>query len=235
MATVDIRRVGYNPDVPSLFRANSVQLFVSNYRSFRRSDPSQPALSSSHLDAFRSTFREFVSQTRLDLEDVFRKSDLNLYPFTDPLRGDLLMPFVLANDREETYSAVLEWLIRRLPEHEVAEVFGLDDGNPDRSQPWTTAREYPIRYGNQLGRLDLVLGRNGKFHAVIEIKTRPYTQEDLLKHALYCAAIAEMPDMCGSQKIFLAQRVEDMNLGGVPLQVMAAGVPEAAEEFSISD
>ena len=92
------------------------------------------------------------------------------------------MPFILAEDREESYSAVLEWLIHRLPAHEVIQVFGLDDIGTDQSQPWDITREHQIRHGDQIGRLDLVLRRNGKCRVVIEVKTKPYAEEDLRKH-----------------------------------------------------
>jgi len=141
-------------------------------------------------------------------------SDLRLHPFADPLCGDLLMPFVLAEDREESYSAVLEWLIHRLPAHEVAQVFDLGDSGADQSQPWETKREYQVSHGGQNGRLDLVLRRNGKCQVVIEVKTKAYVEEDLRKHKLYCDAIREELDMCESERVFLAQRNEDMDLGG---------------------
>ena len=124
------------------------------------------------------------------------------------------MPFILANDREESYSAVLEWLIHRLPGQEVVQVFGLDDSGADPSQPWVTTREFQIHHGGQIGRLDLVLRRNGKCRVVIEVKTKPYIEEDLKKHELYCAAILAAPDMCESDKVFLAQQDEEMDLGG---------------------
>jgi hypothetical protein len=124
------------------------------------------------------------------------------------------MPFILAEDREERYSSALEWLILRLPAHEVIQVFGLDDSGTDQSQPWEIEREYQVRHGDQIGRLDLVLRRNGKCRVVIEVKTKPYVEDDLSKHELYCAAIHEAPDLCESEKVFLAQRDEDMDLGG---------------------
>ena len=206
--------MSYNTDVLSSLRANNVQLFVSNYASFRRAYPNRPPLSSNHFDTFRSNWSGFVSQRKCDLENLFTKSDLRLHPFVDPLRGDLTMPLILANEREESYSAVLEWLIRRLPAHEVSQVFGLDDSSTDQSQPWETARECQVRHGDQIGRLDLVLRRNGRCRVVFEVKTKPHAEEDLRKHELYCEAIRAAPDMCECEKVFLAQRDEDMDLGG---------------------
>jgi hypothetical protein len=127
------------------------------------------------------------------------------------------MSFLLANEREESYSAVLEWLIHRLPAHEVAQVFGLDDSGADQS-PWETVRECQVRHGDEVGRLDLVLRRNRRCYIVIEVKTKPYIEEDLRKHKRYCAAIREAPDMCDAEKVFLAQRDEGLDLGGFRFQ-----------------
>jgi Holliday junction resolvase-like predicted endonuclease len=200
--------------VPSSFRAGNVQLFVSNYRSFRRSPSQRLSLSRRQLEAFRSNYRTLVLQSQRDLENLLRESDRRLYPFADPLRGDLLMPLILTDAREEIYSAVLEWLIHRLPGNEVLQVFGLDDAGIDRSQPWVTDREYQIRHADQIGRLDLVLRRNEKCLVAIEVKTKPYSEEGLRKHELYCAAIRDSADMRESQKVFIAQRDEGMNLKG---------------------
>jgi hypothetical protein len=200
--------------VPNSLHANYVQLFVSSYLSFRRTHPNRPSLSSSHCDAFLSNYHRFVSQRKCELENLFRRSDLRLQPFEDPLRGHLLMSFILSTEREENYSAVLEWLIRRLPADEVLQVFGLDECGTDQSQPWEITREYQVSHLGQIGRLDLLLRRNGKCRVVVEVKTKPYAEEDLQKHELYCAAIREAPDMRESEKVFLAQRHEDMDLGG---------------------
>jgi hypothetical protein len=199
--------------VPPSLRASNVQSFVSSCLSLRRAHPNHPPLSGNCLDAFRSNYRAFVSQRKCDLENLFRESHRRLHPFTDPLSGDLSMSFLLADEREESYSAVLEWLIHRLPAHEVAQVFGLDDSGADQS-PWETVREYQVRHGDEIGRLDLVLRRNRRCYIVIEVKTKPYIEEDLRKHKRYCAAIRDAPDMCDAEKVFLAQRDEGLDLGG---------------------
>ena len=194
--------------------ANNVQLFVSSCLSLRRARSGRLPLSSNCLDTFRSNYRAFVSQRRCDLENLFRESDLRLHPFAEPLSGDLSMSFLLANEREESYSAVLEWLIHRLPAHEVGQVFGLGGSSIDQPAAWETVREYQIRHGNDTGRLDLVLRRNERCYLVIEVKTKPYMEEDLWKNKLYCAAIREAPDMCEAEKVFLAQMDEGLDLGG---------------------
>jgi hypothetical protein len=199
--------------VPDSLCASNIQSFIASYSSFRNVYPNRPPLLGGNCDALRPKWDQFVSERKSDLEKLFRESDGRLHPFVDPLCGNLLMLFILANDREESYSAVLEWLIHRLPARDVLRVFGLDDIGIDQS-PWVTTREYQIRHGGQAGRLDLILRRNGRCRVVIEVKTKPYTEEDLLKHELYCAAIHAAPDMHESEKIFLAQRDEDMDLGG---------------------
>jgi Holliday junction resolvase-like predicted endonuclease len=195
-------------------RANDVQLFVSSCLSFRRADPNRQLLSSNCLEAFRFNYRRFVLQRKCDLEKLLRESDLRLHPFADPLSCDLSMSFVLANAREESYSAVLEWLVHRLPAREVTQVFGLGDTGTDQSKDWETVREYQVRDGDEIGRLDLVLRRNRQCLVVIEVKTKPYIEEELRKHKLYCAAVRKEPAMREAEKIFLAQRDEGLDLGG---------------------
>ena len=192
----------------------NIQLFVSSCLSLHRAHRSRLPLSSNRLDAFRSNYHTFISQRKRDLENLFRESDLRLHPFVDPLSGDLSMSFLLAHEREESYSAVLEWLIHRLPASDVGQIFGLDDSGTDQSAAWQTVREYQIRYGDEIGRLDLILRRNRRCYLIIEVKTRPYIEEDLRKHKRYCAAIREAPDMCKAEKVFLAQRDEGLDLGG---------------------
>jgi hypothetical protein len=192
----------------------NIQLFVSRCLSLHRAERSRPPLSNDRLDAFRSNYHTFISQRKRDLENLFRESDRRLRPFVDPLSGDLSMSFLLAHEREESYSAVLEWLIHRLPASEVGQIFGLDDSGTDQSAAWHTVREFEIRDGDEAGRLDLILTRNKRCYLVIEAKTKPYIEEDLRKHKLYCSAIRKAPDMCEAEKVFLAQTDQGLNLGG---------------------
>jgi hypothetical protein len=194
--------------------AKDVQLFVSRGLSWRRAQTSRLQLSSNRLDTFRSNCRNFILQRKRDLENLLRESDRRLEPFADPLSGDLSMSFLLSREREESYSAVLEWLIHRVPANDVAKVFGLGDSGTDQSTAWETVREYPVRRGDETGRLDLVLRCNRRCYLVIEVKTKPYIKDDLEKHELYCYAMGKAPDMCDAERVFLAQNDLGMDLRG---------------------
>jgi len=109
------------------------------------------------------------------------------------------MSFLLSNEREENYSAVLEWLIHRLPPDQVGQIFGLGDSGTDQSALWKTVREYQVRYGDEIGRLDLVLRRNRRCYLVIEVKTRPYMLRSSFGTLFEC--LVGSPEFCRSYKI----------------------------------
>lgn len=141
---------------------------------------------------------------------LLQASDSWFSPFDDPIRSDLLTA-VLAVQREEIYTAALEWVLRRLPDCDVGAVLGL---KPATHSGWRIDRERTVRVGNRCGRLDMVITCEEEVRVVLEVKTRDYATEDLEKHEIYRAAAAEIPDLSGAEFVFLAVADEGIDLRG---------------------
>ncbi len=196
--------------MPSL-AGQSVSRFVDSYRRFRSERRRKVALSAGSCVRFRSEYETFVRQREHAVRLLLQASDSLLSPFNDPIRSDLLTA-VLALQREEIYTAALEWLLRRLPSRTVAAVLGLK-ARCDQNA-WEIDCERTVRVGDQRGRLDMVIACEGEARAIVEVKTREYTAEDLEKHELYRAAVIQIPDLSRAEPVFLAVADEGIDLRG---------------------
>jgi hypothetical protein len=199
----------YHPVVTYSLHSHAVRAFASNYHAFVASGSPRRLLGSAASLGFLNGYRAFAAQRKKDLEVLLAASDARLCPFSDSLHENLSFAILEADDREEKYTAVLEWLVRRLPAERVLRLFGVQD-NRCLEGEWLTEREHPVRHNGQAGRLDLVL-RNGKSAVVVEVKTRSYAEPDLQKHQLYCSAL-QRTDLSDAHKVFLALTDEGIEL-----------------------
>ena len=240
----DLRIDVYINGMPPAVNTENIRAFVAHWRGIEPAREKRPLLCDSSIQTFCASYRGFLSQRRSDLEILLAKSNDFLHPFADPLSSDLLMPFLFQSEREETYSAALEWLIRRLPPGAVGPIFGLCNAGPDVESDWEVRREVPIEHAGERGRLDLGLWCKGRCYAVIEVKTKSYREEELVKHDRYNGAIRSNEDLASAEKIFLAPTDEGFDLRDFqfrpwrqiciglrrssPLVIQARPAPEAA-------
>jgi hypothetical protein len=134
---------------------------------------------------------ESMSQAELNTLRVFyNRSTERLFPLSDPLSIDFLANRQLFTGREEVYSDWLQWVLQQLSSPPlIGRVIGYRNlTDPARSQePINVRREIGVEHGNpdHEGRVDIILEQHNQPVAVIEVKTRPYADVALEKHAGY--------------------------------------------------
>jgi hypothetical protein len=148
------------------------------------------------------------------LTQLYEDSKLRLFPLSDPLNVLFPLHRQLSFSREEVYSDWLQWVLLQLADTRLTGwVLGSSDwkrfaGLPDRIE---VGREVPVEHGHvdQTGRLDLVISQGSAWLAVIEVKTREFSESDLEKHKGYMDS-----SQPGTDLIFLATEPPDMDLRG---------------------
>jgi hypothetical protein len=156
-------------------------------------------------------FNAIGQEQKLVLQGLLSRSARHFDPLPDPLTIDLGLHRWLKSQREESYSDWLQWVLQQLDNPaSVAKLFGLP--LPSLEGPVSIEREVQVRgIGGDCGRLDLLVRLAGQVLCVVEVKTRGYADEDLLKHDLYLAC-AEVPR--GTPALFLAPEANEVNLRG---------------------
>jgi hypothetical protein len=150
------------------------------------------------------------------LTQLYEDSKLRLFPLSDPLNVLFPLHRQLSSSREEVYSDWLQWILLQVADTRlIGRILGSPNwerfaGLPD---PIEVEREVPVKHGHldQTGRLDLVIRQGSPWLAVIEVKTRPFSEFDLEKHKGYVDSSPPEADL-----IFLATEPPDdrMDLGG---------------------
>jgi hypothetical protein len=121
----------------------------------------------------------------------------------------------LSSSREEVYSDWFQWVLEEVAD---TRLIWRVLGSPNRErfansrEPIRIAREERVEHGhiNQTGRLDLVIRQGSGMLAVIEVKTRAYSELDLEKHKGYCESIGSTE----TELIFLSVDLPDSDLFG---------------------
>ena len=153
------------------------------------------------------------------LAQIYKDSKLRLFPLSDPLDVQFHLHRQLSSSREEVYSDWLQWVLERVADSD-ARLIGRILGSPNRElfansrKPITFDREVRIEHGHydQTGRLDLVVSQGPVRLAVIEVKTREYSDSDLEKHRGYRDSIVvSSPE---TELIFLSVSPPDSDPGG---------------------
>ena len=160
-------------------------------------------------------YERFARAREKPLDGLMRESDKSLGPrFKGPLRFELMMQDVLLNAREEAYSAALGWSLGQLPFGRVVDVPGMNLKLP--GSRWKTSEDWeydpeagvPEGHEGQSGRVDMEIRFKEKLVALIEIKTRGYTDFDTRKHIGYAKSGRERNE--DVELIFIA--VEDLEI-----------------------
>jgi len=138
-------------------------------------------------------------------------------PLSDPLRCDLGLHAWLAPEREESYSKWLHWTLKQFAECGIlGEILDLPMPFVSNASGIRLINEWTIRSrdGKRFGRIDIAVWLGEVLSAILEIKTKSFTDEALEKHLLYC----ESPDVHQeAARIFIAQSADGLDLLGFRL------------------
>ncbi len=144
-------------------------------------------------------------RARIQLRQLYNESRVRFSLLSDPLDVSFHLHRQLADSREEVYSDWLQWVLEYLADPRlIAEVLAVPDEGRQfgySSEPLKIKREEHVEHGHQdqSGRLDIVIRQGLSTLAVIEIKTRDYSDVDLLKHKGYSPCVK-----AGTDLIFVA-------------------------------
>jgi hypothetical protein len=137
-------------------------------------------------------------------------------PLSDPLRCDLGLHAWLAPEREESYSKWLHWTLKQFAEHgTLGEILDLPIASASDTSGIELSSEWTIRSRDKKrsGRIDIMVF-HGEVSAILEIKTKSFTDEALEKHLLYCESPDVPPE---AARIFIAQNADGLDLRGFRL------------------
>jgi hypothetical protein len=128
---------------------------------------------------------------------LLQESDARLAPFGEPLRVDFGTHRWLRDDREESYTAWLGWIIEQIKEPDlVFRLFGIEGhaaANAARGAVFRGAdREVPILENTR--RRDLVLRYEGQVLVVVEVKVTDADSAETAKQAEYSGWMREQPE-----------------------------------------
>lgn len=162
----------------------------------------------------------FVAMSRSEgvrLTQMYESSKRRLWPLSDPL--DVLFHFhrQLSSSREEVYSDWFQWVLSQVADARlIGQILGtpIPDRFANSKGPVSVEREIWVEHGHvdQTGRLDIVVSQGLEKLAVIEVKTREYSREDLQKHIGYARAIKTSSPQ--AEMILLAVDPPDTDLSG---------------------
>ncbi len=161
------------------------------------------------------SFNAMSESARIQLRQLYNESRVRFSPLSDPLDVSFHLHRQLADSREEVYSDWFQWVLEYLADPKlIAEVLAMPEkvrqfGNA--KEPFYITREEKVEHGHQdqSERLDIVIRQGVLKLAVIEIKTRDYSDVDLLKHKGYSACVE-----AGTDLIFVAVNKPDSDLSG---------------------
>jgi hypothetical protein len=137
-------------------------------------------------------------------------------PLSDPLRCDLGLHAWLAPEREESYSKWLHWTLKQFAEcGTLGEILDLPIPSASNTSGIQLFNERTIRSRDRkrFGRIDIVVW-HGEMSAILEIKTKSFTDEALEKHLLYCESPDVPPE---AARIFIGQNADGLDLRGFRL------------------
>jgi hypothetical protein len=160
-------------------------------------------------------FLDDFGRSRMTLfQGLLNKSADFLVPLSDPLTCDLGLHDWLSPEREESYSMWLQWSLQQLESFElISEAIGLQGKVSRETEAIAVDREVHLSYRDELGhgRLDLLIRQESEILCIIEVKTKPFSDEDLEKHRAY----SESPDIAPeANRIFIATDAEGFDLRG---------------------
>jgi hypothetical protein len=138
-------------------------------------------------------------------------------PLRDPLRCDLGLHAWLAPEREESYSKWLSWTLKQYAEcGTLGEILDLPAPSVSDTSGIRLLNELTIRSRDRTrsGRIDIAVCWHGEVSAILEIKTKSFTDEALEKHLLYCESPDVPPE---AARIFIAQSADGLDLRGFRL------------------
>jgi hypothetical protein len=146
---------------------------------------------------------------------LYGESRARLVPLSDPLDVAFPLHRQLASSREEAYSDWLQWVLQNIADpHLILGILGSPNQERFHSsgQEVKVEREVSVKHGRQncTGRLDLVVSQGCTRLAVIEVKTRTFSELDLEKHSGYRHSISS-PE---TDLIFLSVDSSDSDLSG---------------------
>lgn len=165
-------------------------------------------------------FRSFELMSRAEgqrLTQLLKASRQRFYPLSDPLDVQFHLHRQLSASREEVYSNWLQWVLQQVRDPgPIGRILGSarPDGFANSQEPISIDREEWVERGHvdQTGKLDLVVRQGNQILAVVEVKTREYSAEDLKKHKGYRDSLASTSP--GAELIFLAVERPEFDLGG---------------------
>lgn len=139
--------------------------------------------------------KEKLSAEAEKLQKLLARSDHALKPLSDPFRLDLGLHRWLADDREESYSDWLQWVVKQayMPSR-VFRLFG-QSCPPDLidtdAQSLDVHREFLVQkgYDGHSGRLDLFIAYRSVARLVVELKTTEADISETGKNRGYCESI----------------------------------------------
>ena len=131
------------------------------------------------VDGLIKAARPKLKADASELKSLLEKSRKGLAPFDDPFDLDLGLHRWLAEDREESYSDWLQWIVKQVSEPcLVYRMFDLPA--PDDIASWPPSlhvvvkREQSVAEGHDghSGRLDMVIRFPGRALIIVEVKDR---------------------------------------------------------------
>lgn len=153
-------------------------------------------------------------QVQAPYNELLLSCDRFFSPLSDPLRADLGLHAWLAPEREESYSKWLCWTLKQFADCDMlGEIFDLVIPAASQAPRLSLDTEWTVRSPDRdrSGRIDVAIWSGTKPLAILEIKTKPFNEEALDKHRLYCKSPDVPPD---AAKIFIAQTTEGFDLRG---------------------
>jgi hypothetical protein len=148
------------------------------------------------VSAFVGNCRKVSQSEAAHLYRIYEASKRRLFPLSDPLDVRFHLHRQLSASREEVYSDWLQWVLTQIAGFD-AQLIGQILGSSrwrrfvNPHDALAVNREVPVAHGHegQTGRMDLVISRGDLWLAVIEVKTRSYSNADMAKHKGYGASI----------------------------------------------
>lgn len=137
-----------------------------------------------------------------ELLELLRRSDATFTPLCDPLRADAGLNRWLRQEREESYSDWLAWILQQLDPADIMYAFRLEGthlADVCRGIKPTIERERTI----PTGRLDLALWFGDLGLIVVEVKVTSAEDADIDKQAGYSDWIGKQKVACAPESVLL--------------------------------
>jgi hypothetical protein len=143
-----------------------------------------------------------------ELREVLRWSHRRLRPLGEPLDQQFGLDRWLADAREEDYSDRLQWLLGQMTVGELTNVLGLfpvfhELGLDQPHDKMVGEREVWIDYGNQGGRIDILVRLSAAALLVIEVKKGDAGHAAIQQLLGYKAQLARKLEFIGMRAIYV--------------------------------